>query len=155
MIDRSGSMEHQRSLVVAKRELLNSVDELGEECEYAVVFYDTKAVFADEASLKPATREHQSRLRVKLDSIEPDGGTDHKVALLAAFRLKPEVVFFLTDADAMTDLDADELRAAAGPVRVHAVEFGVGPAIVSSAPLKRLAVSTGGLYRYLDVTTFR
>jgi hypothetical protein len=154
VIDRSGSMIHRNSLGIAKRELLNSMDELSEECSFAVIFYDTHAVFADAPKLEAATSEHRARLHTKLESIGPDGGTDHKVALMAAFKLKPEVIFFLTDADQMTDLDADELLAAAGKVRIHATEFGVGPAVISSAPLKRLATSSGGRYRYIDVTTF-
>lgn len=155
VIDRSGSMTNRNSLTIAKRELLNSLDDLAEDCKFAVVFYDTRAVFADGTTLKPASSENRARLQAKLATIEPDGGTDHRVALLAAFQLKPEAVFFLTDADQMTDLDAKELKEAAGKVRVHAIEFGVGPALESSAPLKRLATATGGGYRYLDVTTFR
>ncbi|MFO0955872.1 MAG: VWA domain-containing protein [Isosphaeraceae bacterium] len=157
VIDRSGSMTNSNSLAIAKRELLDSVDELGEESRFAVVFYDTRPAFADSDAMAPASADHKARLHAKLASIEPDGGTDHKAALFAALRLRPEAVFFLTDADQMTDPESDEIRdrASRSGTRIHAVEFGAGPAVVSSRPLRRLAVETRGTYRYIDVTTFR
>lgn len=155
VIDRSGSMTNRDSLGVAKRELLNSLDDLAEDAQFAVLFYDTRAEFADGPQMTPASREHKARLHARLERIEPDGGTDHKVALLPALKLRPEVVFFLTDADQMTDGEADDILKLAGSTRIQAIEFGVGPAVVSSKPLRRLATATGGNYRYIDVTTFR
>jgi hypothetical protein len=155
VIDRSGSMANRDSLEVAKRELLASLDPLSEQCRFAVVFYDTQAVFADGATLKPATLESKSRLHARLATILPDGGTDHKTALLAALKLQPEVVFFLTDADLMTESEARDIQEKAGASRIQAIEFGVGPNVGQSKPLRQLALGTGGSYRYLDVTTFR
>lgn len=157
VIDRSGSMTNSNSLTIAKRELLDSVDALDDQFRFAVVLYDTKPSFADADAMNPATADHKAKLHAKLESIRPDGGTDHKAALYAALRLRPEVIFFLTDADEMTDSEADEIRERAerSRTRIHATEFGVGPAVVSSPPLRRLAVETQGTYRYIDVTTFR
>lgn len=157
VIDRSGSMTNSNSLTIAKRELLDSIDDLGDDSRFAVVFYDTRPTFADADAMNPATSDHKARLHARLATIEPDGGTDHKTALFAALRLRPEVIFFLTDADQMSDPEADEIRDRALHVntRIHATEFGVGPAIISSRPLRRLAVETKGTYRYIDVTTFR
>lgn len=155
VIDRSGSMANRDSLGVAKRELTNSLDELGDDRLFAVVFYDTRAEWADGNALKPATTENKARLITRLERIEPDGGTDHEIALYPALALRPEVIFFLTDADRMTDGEADDILKAAGRTRIHTVQFGAGSSILSSDPMRRLAATTGGTYRYIDVTTFR
>jgi len=54
----------------------------------------------------------------------------------------------------MTRKDVDEILAEAGGIRIQAVEFGLGPSLSTSNPLRRLATANGGTYRYLDVTRF-
>ena len=102
----------------------------------------------------PATQTNKARFRSRLSGIDADGGTDHVDALPAGFRLKPEVIFFLTDADQMNDREAEQLAHEAGPIRIQAIEFGVGPDTGLSVPLRSLATATGGSYRYIDVMTF-
>jgi len=158
VIDCSGSMATRNALDVAKRELLASLGRLPDEALFGIVFYnlqaksfmDTKGVRA----LMPATAANKDRVRTQLDQVVPDGGTDHMVALREGLSRKPEVIFFLTDADLMTNSDVNEILALAGKTRIHAIEFGRGPEVGGSGPLKRLAKVTGGGYRYHDVTTF-
>ncbi len=76
------------------------------------------------------------------------------LALCAALKLHPEVIFFLTDADLMTNTDVTEILAERGSTRIQAVEFGRGADLGGSGPLRHLATSTGGSHRYLDVTRF-
>jgi hypothetical protein len=75
-------------------------------------------------------------------------------ALRAALVLKPEVIFFLTDADLMTNGDVNEILAEAGSTRIQAVEFGRGVNLGERTPLRRLATTTGGSYLYIDVSQF-
>jgi hypothetical protein len=63
-------------------------------------------------------------------------------------------VFFLTDADSMSESDVDKLLAETGKSRIQAVEFGRGPDLGQNTPLRRLASTTGGAYRYIDTTRF-
>jgi len=158
VIDCSGSMATNGALDVAKRELLASLGRLPLESRFGVIFYNQKAtVFTDPAGhpgLMAASLEAKARTRTRLREIPPDGGTNHMVALHAALALKPEVLFFLTDADMMTLPNVEEVLAAAGRTRIQAVEFGVGPDVDVSAPLRKLATATGGSYRYIDVTSF-
>src|SRR5262249_40690576 len=79
----------------------------------------------------------------QLATINPDGGTDHMVALRTALALRPEVVFFLTDADLMTNGDVNEILSEIGTTRFQAVEFGHGPPIGPRTPLHRLPNTTG------------
>jgi hypothetical protein len=151
-------MTARGSLNVAKRELLWSLDQIAANARFAVVFYNLEAkVFTDPAGnpgMMTATPSNKARVRTLLSTVQPDGGTDHMLALKAAFDLHPEVIFFLTDADLMTRQDVAELVNLAGKTRIQAIEFGQVTGLGGSAPLKLLAKSTGGTYQYIDVNTF-
>ena len=158
VIDCSGSMGLRNSLEVAKRELLASLNQLPPEARFSVIFYNLRArVFAGpsgQQGLMPATAANKVRVQNQLQTVAPDGGTDHMVALRTAFGLKPEVIFFLTDADLMTNNDVNAILAEANGSRIQAVEFGRGTDLGMQTPLRRLATTTGGTYRYIDVTGF-
>jgi von Willebrand factor type A domain len=158
VIDCSGSMGLRNSLEVAKRELLASLNQLPPDARFSVIFYNLRArVFADpsgQQGLMPATAANKVRVQNQLQTVAPDGGTDHMVALRTAFGLKPEVIFFLTDADLMTNNDVNAILAEANGSRIQAVEFGRGTDLGMQTPLRRLATTTGGTYRYIDVTGF-
>ncbi|MGH7135334.1 MAG: hypothetical protein ACREHD_06310, partial [Pirellulales bacterium] len=105
VFDRSASMGVGANslLASAKRELLASLDDLGEENRFQIIFYNKKAtamnlgrgfaglVFADDRAKELARRF--------VGGIDADGGTEHYDALLMALHLAPDVIFFLTDAD--------------------------------------------------------
>jgi von Willebrand factor type A domain len=158
VIDCSGSMASHNSLEVAKRELLASVDQLPPDAEFGVVFYNMiPKMFSDpmgNKGLMSATAANKGLIRAQLKTIVPDGGTDHMAALRAALVLKPEVIFFLTDADLMTNGDVNEILSEAGTTRIQAVEFGRGINLGERTPLRRLATTTGGAYLYIDVSQF-
>ena len=145
-------------LDVAKRELINSVDRLPPDARFGVIFYNLHAtVFTDPQGrrvLMPATAANKARVGQQLSRVVPDGGTDHMLALRTALALKPEVIFFLTDADLMNRQEVAAILNEVGKTRIQAVEFGLYGALGGSAPLKSLARSTGGSYRYIDVNTF-
>jgi von Willebrand factor type A domain len=158
VIDCSGSMATRNSLEVAKRELLSSLNVLPPDARFSVIFYNLKVrVFNDpsgQQGLMPATSANKVRVQNQLRTVSPDGGTDHMLALRAALGLRPEVVFFLTDADLMSNNDVNEILAEAAGSRIQAVEFGRGSDLGMETPLRRLATTTGGTYRYIDVTSF-
>ncbi len=159
VIDCSGSMASRNALEVAKRELLASLNQLPPDAQFAVVFYNLSAlVFADpqgHRGLMAAKDANKGRVATQLATVKPDGGTDHMIALRAALDLHPEVIFFLTDADFMTHDDVNEILAEVGKSRVQAVIFGRGTDFSGeNAPFRRLATSTGGAYRYVDVLKF-
>ena len=64
------------------------------------------------------------------------------------------MIFFLTDADLMTNGDVNEILAEVGTTRIQAVEFGRGINLGERTPLRRLATTTGGAYLYIDVSQF-
>jgi hypothetical protein len=158
VIDCSGSMASRGSLDVAKRELLASLNQLPPDARFAIVFYNLHAtIFSDpqgRKGLMAATVANKARARAQMAAVAPDGGTDHQTALRAALAMRPEVIFFLTDADLMTTSDVQEIVGQARSTRIQAIEFGRGVPLDTSGPLQRLAQATGGTYRYIDVTRF-
>ena len=103
-----------------------------------------------------STSINKTLARNSINSIGPGTGTHHLTAVQTALSLKPEVLFFLTDADApiLRAADLNEIRKKnRGRTRIHCIEFGTGPFIVDSF-LKRLAAQNGGTYRYRDVKKF-
>jgi hypothetical protein len=158
VIDCSGSMATRNSLEIAKREMFSSIGQLPPTARFAVIFYNLQArMFSDNLGAKglmAATVTNKARVQRQLESILPLGGTDHMLALREALKLKPEVIFFLTDADLMSNGDVNEILAELGSTRVQAVEFGRGTGLEQRTPLGRLASSTGGTYRYIDVSKF-
>ncbi|MGA2706027.1 MAG: VWA domain-containing protein [Isosphaeraceae bacterium] len=158
VIDCSGSMALRSSLEVAKRELLASLNQLPPDARFSVIFYNERArVFADpsgQQGLMPATTANKVQVQSQLQRVTPDGDTDHMVALRTALGLKPEVIFFLTDSRDMDDKHVNAILAEAQGTRIQAVEFGSGTDLGMQRPLRRLATTTGGTYRYIDVTGF-
>ncbi len=159
VIDRSGSMTVQHSLEVAKRELLVSLIQIPAEATFSVVFYSSDATVVTDPNGKPgmmpASPANKRRVQDLLVTIPPYGGTNHILALQTALALRPEVLFFLTDADSMRSEEVADILTIAGKTRIHAVEFGQVGALGGSNPLQTLAKKTGGSYRYMDVNKFQ
>ena len=159
VIDRSGSMTVRHSLEVAKRELLVSLTQVDPSASFAVVFYSSEATVLPDPQgrpgMMPASPANKRRVSDLLATVPPYGGTDHMLALRTALALRPEIVFFLTDADSMRLEEVADILRVAGKTRIHTVEFGQTGVLGGSNPLRVLAEKTGGSYRYLDVNTFR
>jgi hypothetical protein len=158
LIDCSGSMTQHHALTVAKRELLSSLDQLPPDAQFSAIFYnDRPEVLLDSAgqlALMPATAANKERARQKLATIKADGATDHVKALRSALVLKPEVVFFLTDAEQYRADEVEPILKEVGSARIQAIQFGYGLDSGEGDPLRSLAHLTGGTYRHIDVSKF-
>jgi hypothetical protein len=157
VIDRSASMSHRFALELAKREVEKSLASLGPQQHFQMFFYHTHFDKLPGAggALMPATPEHVASARKFIRQMVPQGGTEHIGPLLEAIRLSPDVIYFLTDADMMSDRDVAELTGAnrrlRRPASIHAIEFGNGPNLNDDKPLRRLARENEGTYFYVDV----
>jgi hypothetical protein len=145
-----------RPLAAAKQELIRSIDELGDVQQFYVIFYNDRLhVFSPAGSrgrLVFATEENQRAARRFVEGVRADGGTRHAEALAAAFRLAPDVVFLLTDADAkddLTDAELERLSRLGSGSRCMVVQF--GDESRRSPRLADLAARCGGAYRILNL----
>ena len=149
-----------RPLRAAKRQLLESLNSLGETHQFQIIFYnDQTKVFQPEPGQSLMTFADESskkRARSFVASMGGKGGTDHLRALKLALSFAPDVVFLLTDAEG--GFTSRELRDISSWNRsgaiINAIEFGVGGRGVDRS-LERVAIESTGQYIYKDVRSFR
>ena len=160
VFDRSGSMSGYggRPLRSAKGELVASLQDLDRVHQFQIIFYNQdpqvfalaaaapRMEFGDDGGKAAATKF--------VNGIIASGGTEHVRPLRMALALRPDVIFFLTDADE-PQLNADELaeiqRMNKG-TQIHAIEFGFGPESGDDNFLKRLARQNCGQHAYVDIS---
>jgi hypothetical protein len=158
VIDRSASMGDAGlgAIRSAADELARQLESLDENQRVQVVAYHAATSQLD-AHWLPATEPNKKKLLAYLRGLPAFGSTNHTAALVAALKLKPEVIFLLTDGDD-PGMDGSQLRIvrelARGRTAIHAIHFGRGR---EAGPpdhfLRKLAADSGGGYAYVDVDT--
>ncbi|MBP3695525.1 MAG: hypothetical protein J6J31_13950 [Thermoguttaceae bacterium] len=162
LFDRSASMEYRPTqssptlMNAAKRELRRSLRMLQSNQQFQIIFYcglEEDFLQYEKDRLLFATRENITNAERFLNSILPFGGTDHRTALLRALNQRPDVIFFLTDADenetALNSADLERIRKNAAGTQINAIQFGNGGR--PAGWLKALAEQNGGQFIYLNV----
>lgn len=161
IFDRSDSMGvgGGSPLASAKTQLIASLDDLTDQNQFHIIFYNTAPqimdlgrkygglVFADDWAKNQAKKHVQG--------ITASGGTDHFLALQAGLKLHPDVIFFLTDADqpGLTRPQLERLnRLNSGRTSICTIEFGEHPHSSRENFLGRIARENGGKYVYIDIT---
>ncbi len=163
VIDRSESMRWNGGAPMrrALAEAISSVESLdpkkGATQFQVTIFNHDVEIFENGDSLIDVDLESKARVVRYLRSIVADGGTRPELALEKALRLKPDVVFFLTDADeelseaALASIQAARRRFNVKQICV--VEFGRG-SLPKKKTFRRLAGENGGVYVFRDIETF-
>ena len=154
-IDRSKSMQEQGAIAAAERELIAALDRLEDSLRFQIIAYHHKPTYFDPAAMSRATREQKDKVPEFFDTLAAFGGTDHEMALLAALRFSPDVVFLLTDGGdpELGESQIDRIVGRAGRRTViHCIRFGSGPLRESDDFLRRLALAGGGSYGYVDMS---
>jgi hypothetical protein len=160
VFDRSGSMEGYagRPLAAAKSELIRSLEALDSIHQFQIIFYnENPSIFTPDGGTPRLIwgDEQGKRLAARfVRGITAGGGTHHMEALKLALRMRPDVIFFLTDADEprLTTRDLAELRRQNRSTVIHTIEFGVGNQNASDNFLVRLAQQSAGQHAYVDVS---
>jgi hypothetical protein len=167
VIDASGSMTTKNSMQVAKAALVSSLQALDANQQFLVIFYDDKPTVlhlrdVHKPQLYAATEIHKTLAKQKIAGIQPGTGTQHVPALEMALKLRPDVIFFLTDGQEPPIYEGELValkKLNNKTTRIHCIEFGVGPEDSDSASMKnflrRLSHQNDGTYRYYDVTKFK
>jgi hypothetical protein len=146
------------ALGAAKAELIKSLQSLKSTHQFMIIFYnETQSVFnpsGQPGKLPFATDQNKQRAVRFIRGITATGSTRHEEALLAALKTRPDVIFFLTDADEprLSAGQLRELQRRAGGTTINAIEFGLGPKPGDENFLERLASQNGGGYAYKDIT---
>lgn len=160
VFDRSSSMAgfEGRPLAGAKRELIASLAHLDRVHQFQIIFYNHQprlmSLAPGQSGLVYADEEGKKLAEDYVSKVVADGGTRHLEALTTALGLKPDVIFFLTDADEPQLLPAElaKIRRLNHGTSINAIEFGSGAPSGAANFLKTLARENGGNYGYVDVT---
>lgn len=152
--DASGSMNGMpKELLV--QELKSAIGPLRPIQFYNVLFFqgdDYESAFP--RRLKSANPMHKRETHDFLDSLVVRGGTNPAPALEAAFRMKPELLFFLTDGrfDQIVDYDevTDTFRRLNkdGKVMVNTIQF-INRDETAEGVLRGIAHENGGEYKFV------
>ncbi len=157
VLDRSGSTEG-KLLAAAKAEILASIETIGDVHQFQLVVYNERPKAFNPAGsggqLAFGTNANRAEVKKFLGTIEADGGTDHMAALSLAIRMRPDVVFLLTDGDKpfVTARELDRIDRIGPGITIHTIQFGDGPQRGGEGWMGKLAQQSGGEYRYVDTT---
>jgi hypothetical protein len=155
VIDRSASMGLNGAFAAARRELLACLDHLPPEAQFQVIAYNRGAEtlrVQGQSGLLTASADHKQQARRLLEGLRAEGGTDHLAALKRALLLRPDAIFFLTDADDLTAAQVGELtRFNQGRTMIHTLELADTPRGQAPHPLQLLAAKNHGVYRSVDL----
>ena len=146
VIDRSLSMGPSGALAAARTELLASLGALPASAQFQVVFYNSAARplhIGDSESLLPTDPATLRAAAAIARSTCAEGNTDHVQALRCGLGLRPDILFFVTDAD---DLSPEQVRVVTafnhGRTVIHTVC--VARRAQGTAALEALARANGG-----------
>jgi hypothetical protein len=158
VIDRSNSMGGAGlgAIQAAAKELATHIDQLTAEQTFQVIAYNQSAAYLTGRELVPATTDNKRKLINFVANLAAYGQTEHSPALLNALRVKPEVIFLLTDGGdpGLHPGQFQTIRQqAAGRTSIHCIHFGRGPQNEPEHFLKRLAAENRGSYVYVDMNT--
>lgn len=163
VLDRSTSMggSGQVALKAVKAELQRSLQRLDTVHQFQIIFYNEKPAIFNPSGvpgrLAFANRQNKERAVRFIESIVADGNTRHDEALKLAIRLRPDVIFFLTDGDEpkLTRHELDTIQRMTNGITINTIEFGPGPKPPERGFLETLADENGGKYVYVDLSKRR
>ena len=156
VIDRSQSMGGAGLGVLfeAEKELTKALAGLKPIHKFQIIAYHHKPIYFSDKGPVPATPENQRRVKKFFGGLAAFGATRHDVALLAALRAEPDVIFFLTDGGDPIPNSVTRHRIrqrAGGRTTIHCLQFGFRALEEGDNFMRQLASDTGGSYGYIQV----
>jgi hypothetical protein len=156
VFDRSSSMEGT-PLAAAKRQLIESINSLDAIHQFHIIFFNHRLRLFDVTGggrrVAFASDRNKKLAANFVGGIAADGGTDRFLALKQALAFRPDVIFFLTDADdpmsssEMADIERIYSRLGTS---ICVIEFGHSPTGPQKNFLTELAKQSGGQYGYIN-----
>jgi Mg-chelatase subunit ChlD len=156
VLDRSGSTDG-KLLATAKAEILASIESIDDVHQFQLVVYNERPKAFNPAGsggqLAFGTDANREEVKKFLSTISGDGGTDHAAALSMAIRMRPDVIFLLSDGDdpKLTAHDLERIDRIGAGVIINTVQFGEGRKLEHGF-MEKLAKQSGGEYKFVDTT---
>jgi hypothetical protein len=144
VVDCSGSMADDDRFPRATIELRRSVMGLREPQKFEVIFYNSDSIPMPGGPIARTADFHaKQQLLAWLRMIEPDAGTDPRLAMKQALSLRPDAVFLLSDG-AFPEGTVEEIgKINTRKVPIHCVDLAGG---LGGDHLRRIALASGGHY---------
>jgi von Willebrand factor type A domain len=155
VLDRSGSTEG-KLLAAAKAAILASIEKIDDIHQFQLVVYNERPKAFNPAGpggqLAFGTDSNRAEVKRFLSTIAADGGTDHVAALSMAIRMRPDVIYLLTDGDkpVVTAHELDRIDRVGAGIVIHTIQFGEGDHGDANHWMAKLAKQSGGEYKYVD-----
>jgi hypothetical protein len=150
VIDCSLSMDQPSyKFELAKRELMRSIASLKPEHRFYVIFFAGNPVAMPGSELVDATESNKERTMTWIKNVGVLPSTEPVAAMQQALRLKPDVVYLLSDGEFPTQY-CTQIKAAnrvTNPSTIYTIGFGNRS---GEAQLLRIANDSGGQYRYVE-----
>jgi hypothetical protein len=144
VVDCSGSMIDDDRFPRATIELRRSVMALREPQKFEVIFYNTESIPMPGGPIaRTADFAAKQQMLTWLRMIEPDAGTDPRLAMKQALMLQPDAVFLLSDGEFPDGTVEAIARTNTRKIPIHCVDLAGG---LGGDHLKRIARSSGGQY---------
>ena len=159
VLDTSESMTLPKGkpLASAKQEIIDSIDKLDKLCEFYIIHYNNVPRLIDMTGGRNCFGTDDNKLIAKrLVAAIPTGpATHHEPAIVMALRMRPDVLYLMTDGDdpALEGRDLERIsRINEGQTVIHAVQFSKGQPKRGADWLRRLAKENRGEYKLVDVS---
>jgi Mg-chelatase subunit ChlD len=161
VFDRSASMGGP-PLAAAKRQLIESLNSLDAVHQFHILFFNHRLRSFDMAGggqrIAFGTERDKKLAANFVGGITADGGTDRFTALKQALAYRPDVIFFLTDADdPMSSSEMAELERLYSRLgtAICVIEFGRTATPPQKNFLTELARQSGGQYGYVNTAKLK
>lgn len=152
VVDASNSMNHPYPGIARTRfgrvklELFKTISQMTEEQKFFVIFFAEDALPMPARNLVSATPENQKLAMEWIGGIRTFGNTEPQNAVVMALKLKPDVIYFLTDGNFDRDTVKSAKRHNPTKIPIHTIGFGDNTGEVR---MKEIAELTGGTYRFI------
>jgi hypothetical protein len=160
VFDRSGSMgaPGHEALPRVKAELIKSLQTIDEVHQFQIIYYNEQPKIFNPTGqpgrLVFGTDQNKATAAKFINSVVADGGTSHLDALRLAIRLRPDVIYLLTDGDdpKLTPKELERIDRLGAGIIINTIQFGAGPRPAAESFLAKLARQSGGQYAYVDIS---
>ncbi|MBX3443958.1 MAG: VWA domain-containing protein [Planctomyces sp.] len=152
VVDCSRSMNHphpgpaKTRMGRVKLELLKSISGLAPEQKFYILFFNHRPFPMPSSQLVNASEASKAKYLNWMAQARADGDTEPSQALQMAVRLKPDIIYFLTDGDFRRTVVRDVSDANTGNVTIHTIGFGDNR---GEPLLKAIAEQSGGKYQFI------
>ncbi len=152
VVDASRSMNHPHPGQMRTRfgrvklELIRSIRQMTPAQEFFIVYFNDRALPMPANSMPRATPSAQEKFLRWAAQVRADGNTNPEQALSLALKLRPDVIYFLTDGNFPNKIAREVTQANLNRVVIHTIGFADDE---GEAVLRAIATRNWGEYQFI------